>query len=139
MPSEIAELERLFRDEALEIPALVECCNRRVYNSLAPAETPFPYAVFQVVPLDDDFGQARASIQSNFLIDFKIYARLPLPAVADEAVACLKEHFRSSETFQTDGYRISIRHERAINLLQPGARPDERIVCRGSTYRAWVS
>ena len=125
--------------DRVELPAVVDCVDRRLYNSVAAQGASFPFAVYQVIPLEDNYGQARTSIESVFLIDFKIYSRLPLPFQVDEAVAAAKEHFRASETFQTDNFRISIRHDRLISLAQKGAKVDERIIVRGSSYRAWVS
>lgn len=138
--SEIAELEQLFREEILEVPSAIACFEARLFNSFASPGAEFPFAVFQVIPLDDNFGQARTSIQSVFLIDLKIYSRIPLSPDVDPAVAAVKEKFRSRiGSFETDNFRISIRHQRPISLLQPGARPDEKLMMRGSTYKAWVS
>ncbi len=138
MPSEIAELEKLFRDEVLEVPSAVECFDGKMFNSVAPPVEK-PYAVFQVIPLPSKFGQARTSLQKVFLIDFKVYAKIPFPPEIDEAVAAVDEHFNRARTYTTNNFRISIRHEKPISLPARGATSDDKIICRGITFRAWVS
>ncbi len=139
MASEIAELEKLFRDEALTVPEAIECFDARFYNLKAPAKAAKPFGVFQVIPVPSNFGQARTSIQQVFLIDFKIHSALPLPVTVDSAVAAVNEHFNRARTFTTDNFRISIRHERPISLPLKGATADEQLIIRGITFKAWVS
>lgn len=139
MASEIAELEKLFHRELLGIPAAVACFGAKLSNGAAPANAKFPYAVFQAIPLRDNFGQARTSIQSVFFVDFKIYSRLPLPDTVDAAVAAVKEYFRTANTFTTDNFRVSIRHEMPLSKPEKGAKPDEKLLMRGSTYKVWMS
>jgi len=139
MASEIGELEKLFRDEVLSVPAAVACFDGKFYNSSAPGAVAKPYGVFQVIAMPSKFGQARTSIQQIYLIDFKIFAKMPPSADVDEAVADVDAHFNRARTYTTDYFRISIRHEKPISLPVRGAAADEKIICRGITFRAWVS
>ena len=136
---EISIFEQLFRTEALEVPELVQCVGQHLYNSSAPADVPYPHGVFTVIPLEDNTGQARTSIQTRLLADFKIVTTLPLPETVGPAIAAVKEHFRTSLTYDLQGYRISIRHDRPISYMEPGSNADEKILHRGSTYRVWMS
>lgn len=139
MDDEIAIFEKFFRTETLEVPELVECVQQHLYNSLAPATVAYPHAVFTVVPLNDNTGQARTSIQTRLLVDLKILSILPMPPTISPAVAAVKEHYRGSFTYDFEGYRISVRHERPIAYSEPGSTPDEKIFNRGATFRVWMS
>lgn len=136
---ELSILEKLFRDELLKVPKFVDCVDDRAFNSIAPATMAYPYAVFTVVPLDDKTGQARTSIQTRALIDLKFVTPSPLPDSVKEAVAAVKEHFRSSLTYDSQGFRISIRHERPISFTERGASDDDIVLNRGWRFRAYIS
>jgi|GEM_PF-6042077 len=137
---EISIFEEMFRTELLSVVELVECVGEGVFNSLAPPKAPLPYAVFTVVPLEDNTGQARTSIQTRLLVDFKIITPFPVPPTVAPAVAAVKEHFRTSRTFDAaDSYRVSIRHERPLSFVETGSVPGEKLLNRGGTYRAWMS
>ena len=139
MDDEITIFERFFRAELLTVSELSTCISGRLSNTVGTSKAVFPRAIFNVVPLDDKTGQARTHIQTRLLVDFKIFATLPLPATIGPAVMAVKEHFRESRTFDFEGHRISVRHERPIAFVEKGATADEKIITRGGTYRAWVS
>lgn len=136
---EVSLFEKFFRTELLEVPELVECIADRLSNSVAPAGLPFPRAVYTIVPLNDTTGQARTSIQTRLLADLKIISTFPLPETVGPAVQAVKEHFRSSFTYDYDNLRISVRHERPISFIEPGAAADEKLLNRGGTFRVWIT
>jgi hypothetical protein len=138
---EITALDTFFNTQLGTVAALTSCVSTRRHNGIAVPKTPFPYALYTVIPLNDKTGQARTSIQTRCLVDFKILCSLsiPLPATLDAAVAGVKEHFRSSRTFDSNGYRISVRHERPIFYIEKGAAADQNILHQGGTYRCWMS
>ncbi len=139
MDDEITIFEKFFLLEVLDIPEIITCVGNRLSNSVAGAKVAFPRAVFNVVPLNDKTGQARSGIQTRGLVDFKLLSTLPLPATFGPAVAAVKEHFRESNTYDFDQYRISVRHERPISFIETGATADEKILNRGGTFRWWMS
>lgn len=139
MDDEVTIFERFFKAEILGIAAVVTCVVDREFNSIAPPKAVLPYGLFKVIPLDDNTGQARTSIQSRFLIDQKFISAFPLPATIAPAVAAIKEHFRSAQTFNFEGYRISVWHVRPISFIESGATADERLLNRGGTYQATMS
>jgi hypothetical protein len=131
----ISVLEKFFKSQILAVPAAATCFGAKFFN-MFPKKSVFPYAVFQAIPLQHNFGQVRTSIQSRFFIDFRLYSNLPLPMTVDEAVEAVKEYFRTAEkTFYFENYAISIRHERPINLPVQDVNADDQIICRGSTYQ----
>jgi hypothetical protein len=138
--SDVSVLEKFFKAQIAGVAEATACFGAKLSNTFPQATANFPRATFQVIPLDDTFGQARTSIQSKFLIDFKIYSKMPLPETVDAAIDAVKEHFRTAEkSFYYQSYAISIRHERPISQPAKGLKPDEQIIMRGSTYRVWMA
>lgn len=138
MADEVTIFETFFRAELLTVSELVTCVEDRVFNSIAPPGSTYPYAIFQVVPLNDNTGQARTSIQTRLFVDHKILSTFPLPDTVGDAVAGVKEHFRSSFSCDSGGCRISVRHERPISYIEQGLTADQRILHRGGTFAVWM-
>ena len=136
---ELRVLEKFFRTQLGTVSELATCVGTKIYNSFALPKTPFPYDIFTLIPLNDRTGQARTSIQSRFLVDNKILSTFPVDANVSAALAAVKEHFRNSLTFDADGFRISVRHERPIFYVEKGAIADQRILHQGSTFAVWMS
>lgn len=145
--SDIAVLESFFRDSVIVLEDVIACivaeteeeepaAPARSFNSIAPGKTAFPYHIYQVIPLQDKFGQAKTSILSRFYIDSKFLTTFPVSDTIDPAIDAIKEYFRTSDSFDSDGYRISIRHDRPLSYIERGATADERILHRGSTFYA---
>lgn len=129
-----------FRARLLSVPELAAVVGTRIYNSSAPAKARLPFAVFTVVPLDDNFGQARASIQSRLLCDFKIESRLPLDPDIAPANEAVRQVFRSARTAADfEDFRISVWNRRPISRLNPGAVNEEKIYSSGTTFQATMS
>lgn len=136
---EMTAFEKFLRTELLAVPEIVDCIASRVFNLLAPSKAVLPYCIFQLVPLQDRTGQARTPIQTRCEVDVKILTGFPVPASVTTAIAAVKEHFRGSNTFDSNGYRISVRHERPISYIETGATAEERILHRGGSFRVWMS
>lgn len=139
MASEILTLETFLKTELSNIGAVTSCVGNRIANSVASPNTQFPFLVITVIPLRDDFGQARFPIQTNCLVDIQIVSTLPLPLTVDPAVEAIKTKFGSPAAFETGGKRISIRHDTPILRNQKGASAKEIIQYCGGTYRVWIS
>ncbi len=138
MAEEISTFQKFFRDAVLAVDEVESLIADKLFNTFVPPGTPFPYGVFKIVPLGDGVGQARQSYQKNLLVDLKFVSSLPVPAGVPAARKAVEEYFRTSLSFVTDGYRISIRHDRPIEIPEIGRTPDERLLHIGSTYRAWI-
>lgn len=139
MPEEISSFSKFFRAELLGISDVSSYVGTNLFNTYAPARTVFPYGIFKIVPLGDVTGQARTSIMTRLLVDLKFVTGLPVDPKIYDAVKSAKEHFRESLTFDADGFRISIRHDRPIEIPEFGATPDERLMNIGSTYAVWIT
>jgi hypothetical protein len=136
----VGAFTKLFRAQILLVPEVVTCIGTaKLFNAIAEAGTKGTYAVYQVIPLQDSTGQARSSILTRLLCDLKFISKLPVDPNIAAAVYAVKEHFRASNTFDADGYRISIRHERPIEIAEVGASADDRRIHRGGTFHAWIS
>lgn len=139
MATEIATLEAFLKTELSNISAVVTCVSTRIYNGVAAQDSVFPKLVYTIVPLQDNFGQARTPIQTNCLIDIQIITKIPVPANVDPAVEAIKTKFGSPATFSSGGFRIAIRHDRPISRKSQGVTVGEYLKYVGGTYRAWVS
>lgn len=136
---ELANLEIWLREQLLDIPTVVGAVGAQIFNSVAARKAAFPFLIFTIIPLQDNFGQAAASIQSRFIVDITFKSDLPLPVGIDAAVAAVKAHFKGHKGATFNDSRIAIRHDRPISRIEPGATADEKILSRGGSYKAWVS
>lgn len=139
MSDELSVFEECFRGELLEVPELVEYVGNGVLNMVAGPKAVLPYAIFTVIPLEDNTGQARTSIQTRLLVDLKFVDAVPPSDRMGPAIAAVKEHFRKSLTYYHEGYAISIRHDRPISMIERGRTADERLLNRGCSFRVWMS
>jgi hypothetical protein len=145
---ELAAFEKFWLAQLLTITGVTALIgtgdSARMYNSIAPAGTDFPYGIYQVIPLGDNTGQARSSIQTRLLVDSKFLSTLPDPDALHSAVAAQKEYFRVanqtsfSVIYGADSFRISVRHERPISYIEHGATADQQILHRGGTFAVWM-
>lgn len=136
---EITGFEIWLKNQLVSLPEVVECVGGRIYNSVAGQTSAFPRLVFKVIPLEDNTGQARTSIQTRALVDIKITSKLPLPETVNTAVSALKEYFRTINNEQENDLLISIRHERPISIMEPGTVTDEKLLTRGGSFRVWLT
>lgn len=141
MQNPILKFAEFFRSKLRAVPELETLVGARIYNSSAPPKAVLPFAVFTVIPLDDNFGQARASIQTRLLCDFKIEYRLPLDAeTLGTAIEAVTEIFRTARTAHSFGdFRISVWGRRPISQLSSGAASAEKIYSFGKTFQATMS
>jgi hypothetical protein len=130
----ISVFNGFFKTAVLGISAVSTCVGTKLSNSVAPAGPAFPYATWKIVPLADRTGQARTSIITRFLVDLKFMDSLPVASNIPAAIAAVDEYFRSSRTFDSGGYRISVRRQSPIDSTEVGSTADEHIIVLGSTY-----
>ena len=138
MAEELATFEKFFRSQVTGLAAVTTCVGDRFSNMYAAPKAMMPYAVFQVGPLEDLVGQARQTVMTRLLVDLKFVSGIPVPDTVFAAVKAVREHFRTSLSFEFEGYRISVRHERPINIPETGAVPGEQLVNRGGSYLVWM-
>lgn len=137
MAEAVSTFQKFFREQVLARPAVQTCSSNKLYNTFATG-VEMPYAIFKVIPLKDGVGQARQSYQKNFLVDLKWVTGLPVPATIYEAKQAVEDYFRTSLSFVYEGFRISIRHDRPIEMPEFGASAAEQLLHIGDTYRVWV-
>lgn len=130
----ISAFNTFFGPAVLGISAVASSIGTKLSNSVAPAKPAFPYGTWKVVPLADRTGQARTSIITRFMVDLKFMDTLPVTSTFPAAIEAVDEYFRASRTFDSNGYRISVRRLSPLDSTEIGATEDEKIVVRGSTY-----
>lgn len=119
-----------------EVPAAID---DRYFASFAAPKAALPYAITNVVPLDDKVGQARQSSMTCLLVDLKFVTSLPPSDAVYAAIKAVKDDFETSLSMEFEGYRFSVRHERPIYMPEIGATADEKLLNLGSTYRVWMT
>jgi hypothetical protein len=137
--NQIGNFEEWIRTEMLATADMLECAGTRVFNSFADPKTPFPYLIFNVIPLKDKTGQAGSTIQTVILCDVQIYTLPALMEGVDAAITAFKSRLEETRGILFKGTNIAIRHDKPINRMTRGAALDEKIIVRGSTYKAWLS
>lgn len=135
MAEPISTFQKFFRVQLLALDdVLAYSSASNIFNRIVADGTKVPYTVFMIVPLNDSVGQAKQSSQKNFLVDLKFVTGLPVPAELYPAKQAVEDHFRTSDAFTYENFRISIRHERPIEFDEI-AVGGERWLHIGSTYR----
>lgn len=141
MATPIAALEKYLKQELTNISAVTTAVSTRVNNSVAPQNiiNTGPHLIFTITPLDDNFGQKRTTLQSNFLVDIIFISKLPLHENIDPAIEAIHTHFDEVSAATFSGYRVSLRHQKPISQTRPGATEGEYLLYRGGTYRAFLT
>ncbi|CAN5508834.1 hypothetical protein BH10ACI2_BH10ACI2_04320 [soil metagenome] len=139
MAEALSIFKKYFRASLLAVPEVQACVSDRVFNIYVPDKAVMPYAVFQIVPLQDIVGQGRQSSGKNFLVNLKFLTGLPVPDTIYPAIENAEIYFRMAPAIFYEDYSISIRHDRPIEYPEPGATPGEKLLNLGSTYRVWMT
>lgn len=137
MATATSVLEKFIKAQLQGMSEVTDAVGDHIYNSIALPG--YPYLVYKLIPLKDNYGQARTSIQYNYQIQIKFVSKLPLPDSIDTAVDAILEYFRTSRTFDYLDKRISVWHQQPITYETKGAVTGEYILNRGGLYRASVS
>lgn len=141
MPDSVLSIfEKFMRAQILALGAVItSAVGTRVVNIAPTRSGTFPSCVFTLVPLDDSFGQAQATIMTRLQVDVKFITKGAPTDATEAAVEAVFQHFKMVKAVVFNGFRISTRHKRPINFREPGATAEEFFYHRGGTFQAWLA